>query len=137
MRGRKPDSIVTTADVMDRVPSAPGWLSKAAKAEWRRVAPIIVTDRKTLTMADMAAFANYCCAVGQASDAQAIIKREGMIAEGRSGPRKHPAVSILNDALTQARLYAAELGLTPVSRSRPSVRNDNLNDDDENPFNIV
>jgi phage terminase small subunit len=42
---------------------------------------------------------------------------------------KNPAVSIQADAMTRARLMAAELGCTPVSRSRPSVE-DNDGDDD-------
>ena len=45
------------------------------------------------------------------------------------GNRKHPAVAIENDASTQARLLAAELGLTPVSRSRPAMRDDQPDDD--------
>jgi P27 family predicted phage terminase small subunit len=52
--------------------------------------------------------------------------------EGNScliGIRKNPAVSIQSDAMTRARLLAAELGCTPVSRSRPTVE-DNEGDDD-------
>lgn len=122
MRGRKPETIV--AGTMNDVPNAPTWLGKDAKAEWRRVAPIIVTERKTLTLADLATFAAYCSAVGEISEAARIIERDGMIFQGASGPKKHPAVAIKSDAMTQARLLANELGLTPVSRSRPAIRSD-------------
>ena len=44
------------------------------------------------------------------------------------GIKRNPAVGIQSDAMTRARLLAAELGLTPVSRSRPSIRDDG--DDD-------
>jgi phage terminase small subunit len=39
-----------------------------------------------------------------------------------------------NQAMQTARQLAAELGLTPASRSRPAVRNDDK--DDDNPFDI-
>ena len=127
MRGRKPETII--AGTMDDVPNAPTWLGKDAKAEWRRVAPIIVTERKTLTLADLATFAAYCSAVGEISEAARIIERDGMIFQGASGPKKHPAVAIKSDAMTQARLLANELGLTPVSRSRPAIRNEGGEDE--------
>lgn len=130
MRGRKPEAIMSGTGTVDAVPKPPAWLSKDAKAEWRRVAPIIITDRKTLTLADLASFASYCCAVGEIMEASRIISREGMTYQGNSGPKKHPAVSIRTNAMTQARLFAAELGLTPVSRSRPSIRNDSHEDQD-------
>lgn len=129
MRGRKPQTVASDGKALDEVPQPPSWLSKDAKAEWQRVAPILITERRTLTLGDMAGFANYCCAVGQASEAQRIINKEGLVTQAKTGLRKHPAVAILHDAMTQARLYAAELGLTPVSRSRPSVRDDQDDED--------
>lgn len=122
MRGRKPDAIVAGSNPVAAVPNAPRWLSKSAQVEWRRVAHILIAERKTLTIADLATFASYCAAVGQIADAARIIAAEGLTYTGTSGPKKHPAVAIQNDAMTQARLLAAELGLTPVSRSRPSIR---------------
>lgn len=130
MRGRKPNGIVAGSHPVNKLPAPPKWLSKDAKAEWKRIAPIIIDERKTLTLADLAGFANYCCAVGEVSEASRIIAAEGMTYTGQSGPKKHPAVSIRTNAMTQARLLAAELGLSPVSRSRPSIREDNENKDD-------
>jgi P27 family predicted phage terminase small subunit len=43
--------------------------------------------------------------------------------------KRNPAVGIQSDAMTRARLLAAELGLTPVSRSRPAIRDDADDDD--------
>ena len=48
---------------------------------------------------------------------------------GASGPKKHPACGILNDAQTALRQAAGELGLTPVSRSRPAMRDGAEGDD--------
>lgn len=129
MRGRRPDTIVPGTSRVERVPDAPAWLSDDARAEWHRVAPILITERKTMTVADLATFAHYCTAVGQVAEASRIIAAEGMTYSTEGGPKKHPAVSIRSDGLTQARQLAGELGLTPVSRSRPAIRDDGPHDD--------
>src|ERR1700688_1612601 len=118
MRGRK-RKIEPEQSVPD-ISGVPGWLSKDAQAEWQRVMPILI-ERRTLTDADLASFENYCVAVGQVREMQRLIKRAGHVVETDRGPRAHPAVKIQSDAMTRARLLANELGLTPVSRSRPTV----------------
>jgi P27 family predicted phage terminase small subunit len=133
MKGRKPSAIV--AGSMSEAPPAPAWLSRQGKAEWNKVAPILV-DRQHLTDADLGTLAAYADAVGQLVDATKVINRDGMVIETDKGLRKHPAISIQTNARNQVRQLAAELGLTPVSRSRPSVRDRSNDDDDANPLNI-
>lgn len=128
MKGRKPDQIV--AGNLDKVPPPPSWLSRLAKAEWRKVALILV-GRKHLTDADLGTLGAYADALGQLADATRLINREGMVVMTANGPRKHPAISIQINARNQVRQLAAELGLTPVSRSRPSIRADDIQDDDD------
>jgi P27 family predicted phage terminase small subunit len=108
--------------------SPPAWLSKHAKAEWRRVMPDL-TKRRILTAADLGSLENYCLAIGHVRDMERKITKEGHVIETPRGPRAHPAVRIQSDAMTRARLLAAELGLTPVSRSRPAIRDDENSDD--------
>ena len=120
MRGRRPQSI--TPAIVSAVPAPPSWLDRDGKAEWKRVAPILAVERRTLSLADLATLANYCAAVGQVAAAARIIRKEGLIYSGEKGPVKHPAVGIQQGAMMQARLLAGELGLTPTSRSRPSLR---------------
>jgi P27 family predicted phage terminase small subunit len=126
MRGRKPE-ISADPEALTVGMKPPVWLSPDAKKEWCRVLPLLI-QRQILTAGDLASFASYCAAVGQIIEAQRIIRKEGMTFLGASGPKKHPAVGIMNDAQTQARQLAAELGLTPVSRSRPTIRDDNGED---------
>jgi P27 family predicted phage terminase small subunit len=135
MRGTKPHLVVDNSAVK-RVPSPPAWLSKDAKAEWRRVMPILV-ERKILTTADLGSLENYCTAIGQVWEMERHLQEHGHVFEvfkdTEDGPislglKRNPAVGIQSDAMTRARLLAAELGLTPVSRSRPSIRDDE--DDD-------
>lgn len=119
MRGSKP-ALKTDPKALADTPSAPAWLSEQAQAEWQRVIPLLVA-RKILTEADMGSLENYCVAIGQVREMQTLIAAEGHVVSTDRGPRAHPAVKIQSDAMTRARLLAAELGLTPVSRSRPSV----------------
>lgn len=127
MRGRKPAMQAADNAIADEL-TAPAWLSKDAKSEWQRVMPILI-ERHILTDADLASFENSCVAIGQVREMERLIKRAGHVVETDRGPRAHPAVKIQSDAMTRARLLASELGLTPVSRSRPAtVENDN--DDD-------
>lgn len=124
MRGRKATQIPMAGEdeAPDGIPGPPAWLTADARAEWDRVLPILLNERRTLTIADLASFAHYCTAVGQVAESARIIEREGLTFTGSSGPKRHPAVAIRSDGMTQARQIAAELGLTPASRGRPAIR---------------
>lgn len=127
MRGVKPHLVVDNSSV-SKAPSAPGWLSQDAKREWKRVVPILV-DRRILTTADLGSLENYCTAIGQIREMERQLQRDGHVINTDKGLKRHPAVGIQSDAMTRARLLAAELGLTPVSRSRPTVRGESSGDD--------
>lgn len=136
MRGVKPH-IKIERDALEDMP-APDWLSEDAKKEWRRIVPIL-GQRRILTEADLGSVENYCMAIGLAREMEREIQRIGAVqkiyAIDKDGESrlvrvaKNPAVSIQSDAMTRARLLAAEIGCTPVSRSRPTVE-DNEGDDD-------
>lgn len=126
MRGRKPDQIVPGA--IYKVPTAPAWLAPSGRAEWKRVAPILV-ERGHLTDADLGTLGAYADAVGQLIDTTKTISCDGMMIETKTGLKKHPLLSTQINARNQIRQLAAELGLTPVSRSRPSIRDDGGHDD--------
>lgn len=136
MRGRKPHIKIERESLADR--PAPTWLSAEARAEWDRLVPILA-QRRVLTEADVGILENYCCATGTVREMDREIQRLGAVQkvykldkDGEAilvGIRKNPAVSIRDAAMTQARLMAAELGATPVSRARPSVE-DNEGDED-------
>ena len=126
MKGVKPYLVVDNAAVK-KAPPAPGWLSADARREWRRVMPILV-ERRILTTADLGSLESYCVAIGTVREAERILQAEGHVVTVKGVPKRHPAIGIQNAAMQTARLYAAELGLTPVSRSRPAIRDE---DDDD------
>lgn len=99
-------------------PKPPVWLAAEGKAEWRRVIPELI-ERGTVTGADLSAVELYCAAVGDALVARKTISGEGATVTNRLGETKrHPAYSTLREMQGEARRWAAELGLTPASRSR-------------------
>lgn len=136
MRGTKPH-VKIERDALEDMPP-PAWLTEDAQGEWRRIVPILA-QRRILTEADLGSVENYCIAMGQVREMQRDIAKHGAVARvytlDKDGTahvtamRKNPAVSIQSDAMTRARLLAAELGCTPVSRSRPTIE-DNDGDDD-------
>lgn len=128
MRGTKP-AMKAAVRPVDHAPKAPAWLPANAKAEWRRVAPILA-ERKILTDADLGSLENYCLAIGQIRDCQKTLADlpSPFFAGDNGTPRPHPAIRVMHAAITLSRQLAAELGLTPVSRSRPAISEE----DDEN-----
>jgi len=100
-------------------PTCPRHLGKEAKAEWKRLAKML-SEAGTLTRADRAVMAGYCEAWGLYVKASADVQKYGavLISPKSKMPFCSPYVSILSMALKQMNTFAAELGLTPSSRSR-------------------
>jgi P27 family predicted phage terminase small subunit len=124
MKGRKPE-LVADAMAIVAATKPPVWLGKHAKAEWRRVMPELA-KRRILTSADLGSLESYCIAIGRIRELEKLL-RAGI----------DPKLFRMQDkAMVTARQLAAELGLTPVSRSRPSVRDNDDSDDDDNPLAV-
>lgn len=87
MRGRRPATITIGSSPVTCLPKPPAFLAKDGKAEWRRVAPILIEERKTLTVADLATLASYCVAVGTVAESSRTIAREGMTFMSTTGPK--------------------------------------------------
>lgn len=127
-RGVKPAIIKPQSAV--EIGNPPSWLGKEAKREWRRVAPIL-NERQTVTDGDLGILESYCTSMGSVREAQKLLNRDGLML----GDKRHPAFGMMNAAQTTARLAANELGLTPVSRSRPAIR-ETSDDDEDNPLAV-
>lgn len=124
-RGLKPSTIVPGTSPVTTVPKAPAYLSKDAKAEWKRVAPILTDERKVLTVADLAALENYVIAVATMRQAHRELQATGLLIGGK----RNPISTILLQAQQQQLRAAGELGLTPSARSRAAMME--AADDDE------
>lgn len=130
-RGVKPAITVAGASAITTIPAAPAYLAKDAKAEWRRVASILILDRKVLTVADMAALENYVIAVATMRQAHRELQVTGLLVAGK----RNPISTILLQAQQQQLRAASELGLTPAARSRAAMM-EAADDDDDNPLTV-
>lgn len=98
--------------------ACPSWLPKSAKAEWRRVVPEL-SRLGMLAKVDRASLAAYCQAVAMLEDAQRALDVDGLVIDGSHGGKvKNPAATVVKEAASTIRGFAAEFGLTPASRSR-------------------
>lgn len=127
MKGTKPQlrEVTTPASVVE----APAWLSKEARKEWDRVLPDLI-ERRILTTADLGGLENYCICIGRVRDTEALIQNEP------DAEMQLKLIRVQDKAMASARQLAAELGLTPVSRSRPAIREDEGSDDAPNPLEV-
>lgn len=132
MKGRKPEIREAGGknDIMSDLTDAPGWLAGDARAEWNRVMPIL-TERRILTDADLGNLENYCICIGRVREMERAIQAEN------DAEMMLKLIRVQDKAMASARQLGAELGLTPVSRSRPAVREKEDGDaDDANPLDV-
>ncbi|HEX2527448.1 MAG TPA: phage terminase small subunit P27 family [Geminicoccus sp.] len=124
MKGRKPKlKVIEGGLAPGRCPPAPAWLSFQAKAEWKRAAPQM-HSRRLLTPDTLATLESYCVAVGVVRECEEIMSRAGRMIEAEDGPKPHPAFRMQSAAMREARLLAAELGLTPHRRGSKTQEED-------------
>lgn len=107
------------------IPSCPRWLKGEARHEWLRVTKLL-DDAGVLTLVDRAAVLAYCQAWGRWVEAEKALQEEpGPIITNPSGRLVvHPLVTVAAQAWAQTLKAAAELGITPSSRSRVSAVGD-------------
>ncbi|WP_028711367.1 MULTISPECIES: phage terminase small subunit P27 family [unclassified Paracoccus (in: a-proteobacteria)] len=126
LRGVKP-ALGRDAEALTKAPPAPAYLTSQAKAEWRRVLPLLVA-RGVITKADMSGVEAYCTAAGAVRQIAEIIN---------AMPVPDLKLAGLQIRYMQAaRQFAAEYGLTPTSRARMGAGGDGDDDTSPNPLAI-
>ena len=98
-------------------PDPPSWLSREARAEWRRVVPELERLR-LLSRVTRASLAAYCETWARFVEATRTIQREGLTIEAKQGLLAHPAVGIASKTGAELRRWAVEYGLTPASEQK-------------------
>lgn len=101
-------------------PERPAWLDAEARAEWERVVPQLA-ELGILATVDRGMLADYCAAHSLAVQATRRYQKDGLVVKTKQGPLKHPMIKVAQEARAQARLLAAEFGLSAASRTRISV----------------
>lgn len=126
LRGVKP-ALSRDAEALTKAPPAPAYLASHAKAEWRRVLPLLVA-RQIITKADLSGVENYCIAAG-------AVRQIAEILHTMPVPDTQLAGLQIRYAQT-SRQFAAEYGLTPTSRARMGAGGDGDDDGSPNPLAI-
>ena len=112
-------------------PNPPTWLSREAKAEWKRVIPEL--QRLELVKGeDRAALAAYCETWAVFVAATRTVQDEGLTIDAKQGTLPHPAVGIARNAGKELRAWANQFGLTPSAEN--ALQLPEVTDDGENPF---
>ena len=94
-------------------PNCPTWLSREAKAEWKRLAPMLV-ERVGLAVIDRAVLAVYCETFAEVHGLVMAIRK--LRPRDRAKHEPHLA-RMRNDARAAMLRYATQLGLSPAART--------------------
>jgi P27 family predicted phage terminase small subunit len=105
--------------------TAPRWLSKVAKTEWKRIAPFLL-ELGQLQETDLAILGSYCEAFAGYLSAKALVEEQGHIitveSQTRTGrtskPIRNPAVTLMLDFQRSMLAAASKLGFSPFDRSK-------------------
>lgn len=123
-------------------PNPPTWLSREAKAEWKRVVPGLVR-LDLVKPEDRATLAAYCEVWSRFVAATRDIAVNGLTVRNTAVRKdgtestwftKNPAVAVAEQAETRLRQYANDFGLTPAGERNVSKRDDDRGSDEVNPF---
>lgn len=99
------------------VPECPSWLDKEAKAEWKRLIPIL-TQMGILTLADRQALAQLCQARSDYVRAAKRVRKDGETFMTPKGfVAKHPMVTVMNEAFARWYRLMPHFGLSPSARA--------------------
>lgn len=95
----------------------PAYLSKYAKKEWKRIAPLLLKNN-LLTEADISMLAAYCQAYHKWIENEKLIRTYGYTTVTDKGNIvQRPEVSIANKSMDEMIKVGKEFGLTPSSRT--------------------
>jgi len=116
LHGTQRASRVPAAPIKSDPPTAPPFLDEEALAEWNRLA---AENNGTIEKADRALTAAFCQTWSRWVAAEMAMAETGPVVRSTSGaPMLNPYFSVSQRCLKELRAYAAELGLSPTSRTR-------------------
>lgn len=99
-------------------PRCPAWLSKDAKAQWKKISKDLY-EAGLLRNVDGDALAAYCNAYALWKEATLVVQEKGILIKGKKGiPYQNPALGVANIQSREMVKLLKEFGMTPVSRAR-------------------
>lgn len=104
------------------LPTCPAWLTKGAKAEWRRLARQL-NRAGLLTGIDRNALAAYCVVYDRWKTAEEMVAKSAQVVKSKQTESVYlnPWLNAASMALKEMTKLAAEFGMTPSARTRIRV----------------
>jgi phage terminase small subunit len=99
---------------VNTLPRPPRHRSAPARRLWRETVESYELERHHLELLERA-----CRALDHAIEAEKIIRRDGLVVDGRYGVRAHPAVAIARDARIAFARILREIDLEGVADADP------------------
>lgn len=131
-RGAKP-TLKAIKGGLDGIPPLPASVHASMADEWHCIA-IDLRDRRLLARPMLGALESYVMALWASREAVRAIEAHGLIVNTAHGmPKANPASALLTRSQTNVARLAAELGITPASRSRAGMNGEGQEpkDDDD------
>jgi P27 family predicted phage terminase small subunit len=105
-------------------------LAPEAKAEWRRVVPVL-EDMGVLAAVDRGVLIRYVSAWADWCEFTVLLQQSGKLIKGQKGIVRNPAWLLKRDAEQALADLARQLGLTPTARLRAGVTHQRPPDPEE------
>ncbi|ELP3920188.1 phage terminase small subunit P27 family [Escherichia coli] len=116
--GRKPNLPAKQKSSLTRILPPPELMSDVAIKLWKTQSKILI-ERGVLELEDAPLLVAYCNAFHLMIEAEKIIATDGLTEmSGMGGLKKHPAIAVRNDSVSQLARLGSLLGLDPFSRIR-------------------
>lgn len=136
MRGRRVATLKAIEGGMKGLPRMPDHVPASMADEWGVIARDL-HKRKLLTESGLGVVATYLVALWCVREAQKAIEEHGVLVKGAHGALKpNPASGMLSRAQETVARLSAELGLTPLSRSRKGLQQPEEGTDDGAPAGL-
>lgn len=130
--GRKPNIPTGQKSKLTRIAPPSELMSEAAVRMWKTQSKILI-ERGVFELEDAPILMAYCNAFHLMLEAEKLLTKSLTVESEMGGLKKHPAVNVRNDSVSQLARLGSLLGLDPLSRLRmTSGKNDP--DDEGNEF---
>ncbi|MBJ9599704.1 phage terminase small subunit P27 family [Citrobacter werkmanii] len=131
--GRKPNLPANQKSKLTRISPPAELMGDIAIRLWKTQSKILI-ERGVFELEDAPILLAYCNAFHLMIEAETVIAKDGLtVSSEMGGEKKHPAINVRNDSVSQLARLGSLLGLDPLSRLRmTSGKNDP--DDEGNEF---
>lgn len=120
-QGRKPQLRAIDGGLKG-APRVPEHVPEDMAGEWKVIAADMA-KRRILTAAALGVLSSYVIALWSVRQAQAAIKKHGVLVKGAHQAMKpNPACGLLSKSLEAVARLGAELGITPAARSKTGLQ---------------